>query len=154
VSWTADRERLTALARTFHPRAVLVAVPWLDRAIALGTLQLYPRSWSAPLVANRIPHESEHTAQMARLGRGNPWLGLLPFLALYLLVLPVGWAPWRVRWEIEAERAAWRVTPQDPIRRRAAARVLAHELASWRYGWAMPLEDTLRLCLAATTGVA
>lgn len=146
MSWTADRERLTVLARTYQPRAVLVAIPWLDRAITLATLQLYPRSWPTSVVLTRIPHESEHTAQMARLGGGNPWVGLLPFLTLYLLALPVGWAPWRVRWEIEAEVACWR---QAQVVSTALALSLAAELSSWRYGWAMPFAAVRKRCLLA-----
>ena len=50
-------------------------------------------------------HEAVHYAQQRRWALWGVGVGLLVWFALYLLALPVGWNPWRYRWEREAYRA-------------------------------------------------
>jgi hypothetical protein len=42
-----------------------------------------------------IEHELVHVRQMKEVG-------VVRYLFLYLLILPFGWNPWRLRWEAEA----------------------------------------------------
>lgn len=132
MSWLQQHEELQTFAQAIEPKAQLIAVSWLkERAITVGSRQLYPASWSASQVRELIPHECRHSRQMRELG-------LLKFLILYLLVLPILWAPHRVNFEIEAEVARWRLLTGDDRMSRIgdSARELVAALSSWRYGWA------------------
>lgn len=59
-------------------------------------------------------HEVVHMRQQQRLGLGNVWLGMLPFLFAYLLLpFPVGLAWFRYRWEREAFVEQMQVEAQE-----------------------------------------
>lgn len=61
-----------------------------------------------------LRHEAVHMQQQQRLGLGNVWLGVLPFLLAYLLLpLPVGFAWFRYRWEREAFLVEMQVDTQE-----------------------------------------
>lgn len=47
-------------------------------------------------------HELVHIRQQRRWWKYGGPLGLLAWLFLYAFVLPVGWNPWRWKWEYEA----------------------------------------------------
>lgn len=49
-----------------------------------------------------IPHEKVHIRQQMPYWKKAGPLGLLAWLALYFLVLPVGWNPFRRKWETQA----------------------------------------------------
>jgi hypothetical protein len=51
-----------------------------------------------------LKHEGVHWQQQRRWAIYGLGVGLLAWWALYLLALPVGWNPWRRRWETEAYR--------------------------------------------------
>jgi len=55
--------------------------------------------------AATVKHEAVHLAQQRRWAIYGLGVGLLVWHLLYLLALPVGWNPWRRRWETEAYRA-------------------------------------------------
>lgn len=67
--------------------------------------------WPVLLVApGKIPvailtHEGVHAKQQRRWFVWGLGVGLLVWHLLYLLALPVGWNPWRAKWEREAYRA-------------------------------------------------
>jgi hypothetical protein len=52
-----------------------------------------------------LMHEGTHWQQQRRWAIYGLGIGLLLWWVLYLLVLPVGWNPWRRHWETEAYRA-------------------------------------------------
>ena len=59
-------------------------------------------------------HESVHFRQQAAFAKWGLWLpGLLVWGALYLLCLPVGWNPFRRRWEMEAYTLGSRLDPAE-----------------------------------------
>jgi hypothetical protein len=67
-----------------------------------------------------ILHERTHIAQQ----QAN---GVLKFMFLYFLCLPLFWNPWRYKWEYEAyKNEGINDFDEDSVRRL---------LRSWRYGW-------------------
>lgn len=173
-SWTADRERLQALARSIEPTVRLQTKDvWIWRllgslaaaatfggiskrrfleefATTLGPLQGYPASWSVERVEAILVHEARHTWQARICGFGlHPWLGIPLFSLLYLaLPLPLGFAWLRLLFEIDADRAAWRHALSRGASAeaiRARARGFAAVVCSGAYGWSMPRRLGLRL---------
>lgn len=54
-------------------------------------------------------HEAVHLEQHRRWFVYGLGVGLLLWFALYLFALPVGWNPWRRKWETEAMRKEGRL---------------------------------------------
>lgn len=59
-----------------------------------------------------LRHEGEHAKQQRRWAIYGLGIGLLVWHFLYLLVLPVGWNPFRERWERQAYQAGERYSDQ------------------------------------------
>lgn len=59
-----------------------------------------------PVLKQILIHEMVHWTQQRRWFFWGLGVGLLVWYLLYLLVLPVGWNPFRRKWETEAMRAA------------------------------------------------
>ena len=70
--------------------------------------------------ASLILHEGVHYRQQQRWAIRGLGVGLLFWFALYLLVLPVGWNPWRRKWETEAMLAEGRRSIEIDIALRRA----------------------------------
>lgn len=70
----------------------ILVVPWLDGMELVRVLT----------------HEGVHGLQQRRWFVRGCGVGLLAWLALYLLALPVWWNPWRRKWETEAMLAEGR----------------------------------------------
>lgn len=164
MSWTQRKDEYQALARSIDPSIRLVTKdswPWKvmgalamvltfggvryrqfleDFATTIGPIQGYPRHWPT-LEARLIVHEARHTRQARWCGLWiHPWVGLPLFGVLYLLIfLPLGFAFFRWRFEIDAERASYRwmlqsgqYAPED-VRQRAQN--FGETVCSGSYGW-------------------
>jgi hypothetical protein len=59
-----------------------------------------------------LPHEMIHIKQQEAFWKKAGPLGLLAWLALYFLVLPVGWNPFRRKWETEAYKKGSKYSPE------------------------------------------
>lgn len=69
---------------------------------------VWPFCLISPEVANNfwvLQHEAAHYRQQRKWAIYGLGVGLLAWFALYLLVLPVGWNPFRRKWETEAFKA-------------------------------------------------
>jgi len=55
-------------------------------------------------VSSYLAHETVHYEQQRRWAIYGLGVGLLVWFALYLFALPVGWNPFRAKWEREAFR--------------------------------------------------
>jgi hypothetical protein len=75
-----------------------------------GIRQAYDRK--VPLGLAIIRHEKTHLAQQKRWLIWGLGVGLIAWWLAYLLFLPVGWNPFRRKWETEAMRAEGR---QDAV---------------------------------------
>ena len=66
-------------------------------------MSVYPFIFLTPTArpVTEIHERVHHRQQDAWWKWGGPF-GLLAWYFLYLLVLPVGWNPWRYKWEAEA----------------------------------------------------
>lgn len=80
-----------------------------DYATTIGPLQAYPRRFEK-LSRRLLVHECRHTRQARWLGLGiHPWVGLPLLAVLYLLApLPLGFAWFRWRFEIDADLTSYR----------------------------------------------
>jgi hypothetical protein len=71
-----------------------------------GAITVWPFIFVHPDLANdpaTLKHENIHYNQQKKWAKWGLYLpGLLAWFALYLLVLPVGWNPFRYKWESEA----------------------------------------------------
>ena len=106
----ADVRASLALLRQDFPGLRLRATTGTrTRALTIGHWIWLPHTWETLTPARQyaiLRHEAVHVAQYTRLGMGNAWLGVLPFLLCYLLLpVPVGFAWFRWRWEREAFQA-------------------------------------------------
>lgn len=163
MSWIDRKSEYEAIARKIDPSAKLVtkdAWPWKvlavlvtavtfggmtyrrfldDYATTIGPIQGYPRQW--PILSARIiVHEARHTQQARWCGLWiHPWVGLPLFGLLYIAVfLPIGFAFFRWRFEIDAELASYRYqlrhkTPPSEIR--ARAKRFGPVVCGGDYGW-------------------
>ncbi|MCA9177285.1 MAG: hypothetical protein KDB14_22505 [Planctomycetales bacterium] len=130
-----------------------------DFATTLGPLQAYPAHW--PRISRAlIIHESRHTVQCERLGWLVPlvgwlgrapraWSGLLPMGLVYLLLpLPIFFAWGRMRLELDAENASWRIGLREgwhtPERVRQQAIAFADLVSGPEYLWSWPRTWTRR----------
>lgn len=82
----------------------------------LGTTLYYPKGMVPNLYT--IRHEEIHARQQQEIG-------LIPFVLLYLLALPILWNPWRWKWEHEAYVKGSYATEKETTR----------ILRSMNYGW-------------------
>lgn len=83
-------------------------------------------------------HEYRHFEQQRDVG-------LVKFLLLYLLCLPILWSPWRKRWELEAYRVSIIFRLGNSLGLSPGyQQYLAETLSSWRYGWMMRRTDAER----------
>ena len=83
----------------------------LIRLFGASAITFYPWIFIYPylLPAQRVlilRHEQVHLAQQRRWTLYGLGIGLLMWHFLYLFCLPVGWNPWRRRWETEAYKKA------------------------------------------------
>ena len=74
-------------------------------------------SWPKELRNRIISHEKIHLRQQREIG-------LVKYLFLYLLVLPLFWNPWRYNWEFEAYVGSGH--SEEKAKEYCAA---------WNYGW-------------------
>lgn len=86
---------------------VRTRLPLLFRAVAIT---FWPFVFVVPDISARqleniMLHENVHLRQQKRWAIYGLGIGLLAWYALYLLALPVGYNPWRYRWESEAFKA-------------------------------------------------
>lgn len=154
MSWTRERERWEAVARSIDPAIRLVPkgesrlmrlyarLPWLGReflertSTALGPLVFVPASAD---VEHDLFHEGRHVRQMRWFGLGiHPWVGLVPFAVAAVLLLPLGFTV-RFWLELDAEAFALR----RKMRTGSKASYVAHELEEFAgrlagpgYAWA------------------
>jgi hypothetical protein len=78
------------------------------KLLGAGAVTVFPFVLVHPFYAGHealMRHERTHWEQQRRWALYGLGVGLLVWWALYCLTLPVGWNPWRYRWEIEAYRA-------------------------------------------------
>lgn len=130
---------LAVLATVFTFGGIQYRVFLEDYATTIGPVQAYPRAWrtlSRPLLI----HEAQHTRQSRWCGLWiHPWVGLPIFGILYLLVLlPVGFAFFRWRFEINADAAAWRWMLRNgaqPHQIRSRANLFGKKVCGGNYGW-------------------
>jgi len=162
MSWIEDKEQYQKLAHDIEPSvilttkdaffwkvlAVLVTIVTMggigyrqfleEYATTIGPIQAYPTTWMYLSEAILI-HEAVHTRQVKRLGFGNAWLGLPLFALLYLfLPLPLGFAWFRWRYEIEADEAvyAWMCRRGYlPKQIESRARDFGERVCGGNYGW-------------------
>jgi len=75
-------------------------------ATTIGNKVGFPRDWSFRQVDYVMPHEGQHVRQGKICGLCiSPWLGLLPFGILYILLpIPAGFAYFRYLFEKDATR--------------------------------------------------
>lgn len=163
MSWSNRNHVYTKLARQIDPSIVLTTKDgWFWKLLAvfamlftfggisrkkflenyattIGPIQAYPRNW--PKLSRRLLiHEAQHTRQARWCGLGiHPWVGLPIFAVLYLLVLlPIGFAYFRWRFEINAERASYRwMLNNGYLRRdvRLRASTFGQRVCGGNYGW-------------------
>ena len=168
MSWLIEREQLQQEARQFDKAVRLVSKnSWFWKAIAwvlfivsfgqfnrdsfvnsfgttIGHIQAYPESWTAAKVRALLPHEGRHTFQARVCGFGiHPMVGLpIMFLLYIFLVFPIYLAFFRLWFELDADRAAWRyalskgTTAVNSIRLRAVG--FAELLCTSAYTWTAP----------------
>lgn len=72
----------------------------------IGPVIAVPEKWKTGRLSKTrkaiIRHEQVHVNQYERMGMGNAWAGVIPFVVAYLLLpVPVGFA-W-MRWKLERE---------------------------------------------------
>ena len=106
----ADVRQYTALLHQDFPGLQLRETTGTrTRALTVGLRIWLPHTWESLSPGRRyaiLRHEAVHVAQYTRLGMGNAWLGVLPFLLCYLfLPVPVWFAWFRWHWEREAFQA-------------------------------------------------
>lgn len=168
LSWTYDRKRLQKLARAVDPSVklytkdnlfskilacLLVVVTFggmryhafLNRyATTIGPLQFYPKHYTIKSVQRTLIHESRHTRHARWCSFGiHPWLGLPIYGILYLLMpLPLGFAYFRLWFEMDASKFAWIAGLQlglhDEQYIRARAARFGRVVCSWKYGKSFP----------------
>jgi hypothetical protein len=83
------------------------------RALQAIGLTFYPfifvaKGLDAEQRASLLTHENVHWEQQRTWAKYSLGLGLLAWYALYLLALPVGWNPWRRKWEAAAMKVQGR----------------------------------------------
>jgi hypothetical protein len=83
--------------------ALVVRLRWLPPAI--GGAAVWPLVILGPRSGDEaLEHELVHIRQQERWLVRGLGVGLPLWFFLYLFALPVGWNPWRRRWEAEAYR--------------------------------------------------
>lgn len=91
-----------------------------------------------------LRHELVHVRQFRWLGLGSAWLGVLPMLVLYVLVLPIGFCPGRFFFELHAYAETVRVESRwlygtwDTGLRERIQQIVDEYLTGAAYGWPMP----------------
>ena len=119
-----------------------------DYATTIGPLQAYPRAWPS-LPESLLVHEARHTRQCSWFGwavpvlgwipRTRAWAGLPLFGLCYLILpLPIGFAWFRWRFELDAERAAlrYRLGKGEPLDRlQTRALEFGDRVCGPDYGW-------------------
>jgi len=163
MSWLEHKAEYEKIARAIDPSVRLVtkdAWPWkviaalvmvftfggiryrtfLERyATTLGPIQGYPREW--PKLSTRLlVHEARHTRQARWFGLWiHPWVGFPVFGILYLLfILPLGFAFFRWRMEIDADLAGYRWALRNgwsPTDVRERAKAFGATVCGGNYGW-------------------
>jgi len=148
VWWTAAVFTLSAFAWGIHRKT------FFERfATTIGPLQGYPKSWTYHQVLRVIIHESRHTRQCRWFGLMiHPWLGLPLYFVLYsLLLFPVGLAYFRVWFEVDADKAKWKVLIAEhgwgPVQVTADAKRRAAMVSSGLYFWPLPKSWVLKMHL-------
>lgn len=77
--------------------------------VGAAAVTVWPFIFVAPgMESNKrlLAHEAVHIRQQRQWAIYGAGVGLLAWLFLYLMVLPVGWNPFRRKWETEAMREA------------------------------------------------
>lgn len=83
-----------------------------------GGITVFPFIFLHPLAGEKTEaHEKVHYRQQKRWALYGLGVGLIVWFLLYLLVLPVGWNPFRARWEMEAFKEA-EGYPEEFVRNR------------------------------------
>jgi hypothetical protein len=110
-----------------------------DYATTIGPLQGYPRQWQK-LSTRLLVHEARHTRQARWFGLWiHPWVGLPLFGVFYLLLfLPLGFAFFRWRFEIDADVASYKWQLKNGYTAeqvRARAKAFGAKVCGGNYGW-------------------
>lgn len=146
-SWTERRDGVAALARSIHPKLKVAAGPGFpakQAAQAFGWYIRIPAEWSYEQACEVVPHEARHCMQQRWFGLGSsPWVGLVPFLTVYILLpLPIGLAVFRAWLEIDAERfsLSWKRKNWGRTAESQLGRIdrFGRQLWSWFYAWTVP----------------
>lgn len=80
----------------------------LVRYFSAGAITVYPFIFIDPTLSEDVPilkHENVHIEQQKRWAIYGLGVGLLAWFFCYELILPVGWNPFRRKWETEAYAA-------------------------------------------------
>lgn len=112
-------------------------------ATTLGPIQGYPSRYRR-LSTHVLVHEARHTKQARWFGLGiHPWVGLPLFAVFYLLLfLPLGFAFFRWRFEIDADLAMYRWALKEGYSEdwvRARSKRFARKVCGGNYGWSFPV---------------
>jgi hypothetical protein len=88
---------------------------FMRRATTIGPVIAYPEGTVLSHVSMNdyitLTHEAVHVKQCAKLGLGEPWIGTLLFLILYLFVPLPAWRSWfRFKFEREAYLVEYKTT--------------------------------------------
>jgi len=109
---------------------------WGMTVTVFGTIYMTKYAWDNYVAGDKKPngllfHEAIHISQQEKYGT---WL----FLVLYLLILPVIFCPFRLKFELEAYRIsmAWRIKEVGYLSYRYQE-WLTNLLSSWKYGFMM-----------------
>lgn len=83
-------------------RFKLTWLPFRVNAVTIYPYALFNREEWSQVPDRHYRHEVAHLDQVEAYWRKAHFLGWLAWYFLYLLVLPIGWNPFRRRWETEA----------------------------------------------------
>lgn len=115
----------------------------------IGPVIAVPKDWPASDETKYmvLAHELVHIKQQARLGFGNPWVGLVPFAIAYLfLPIPTLFAYCRYRFELEAYVVSIHKALELYGKDTAMAYLDAYvnSLSGYQYIWAWPFKEKIK----------
>jgi hypothetical protein len=165
MSWVDEKERYSAIARSFDSAIKLITKDgWVWKVLAalvhvftvggttysrflhkygngIGAIIASPRVW-LKLSEGYLVHEATHCQDMRKAGLWiHPWVGLLPYgIAYIFLPFPFGFAFFRYWLELRADVARWRYELRNglkgPDQIRSHAKARGQSLFGGAYGCA------------------
>ena len=87
--------------------------PWIFISRFVHFSGSSPATWNALEYAAVLRHETCHYEQIKKWYDCLWVLGIIAWWACYLLLLPIGWNPWRRKWEREAYAAGQNLTAEE-----------------------------------------